>query len=88
MPHLRHDDGMARVRVSTTVDSDLLSAARRAHEGRTDSSLLEAALRALLAEHDRSAIDSAYADAYASHPLGEPDEWGDLATWRAAAGAS
>lgn len=79
---------MSRVRVSTTVDGDLLSAARKAHGGQTDSSLLEDALRALLAEHDRAAIDSAYADAYVSHPLDEPDEWGDLVSWRAAAGAS
>jgi Arc/MetJ family transcription regulator len=79
---------MARVRVSTTVDGDLLSAARRAHGGHTDSSLLEDALRALLAEHDRAAVDACYADAYARHPLEEADEWGDLATWRTGAGAS
>jgi hypothetical protein len=79
---------MARIRVSTTVDEGLLRAARAAHEGATDSSLLEAALRALLTEHERSEIDAAYTDAYARQPLDQPDEWGDLATWRAGAGAS
>ena len=33
-------------------------------------------------------IDAAYAEAYDRHPIVEPDEWGDLASWRAAAGAS
>ncbi len=32
-------------------------------------------------------IDAAYA-AYDAHPLDEPDEWGDLASFREAAGAS
>ncbi|MDN5795359.1 MAG: antitoxin MazE5 [Intrasporangium sp.] len=79
---------MTRVRVSTTVDQDLLRAAREAHQGGTDSSLLEDALRALLAEYDRCATEAAYAVAYVQHPLDEPDEWGDLAAWRAAVGAS
>ncbi len=78
---------MARVRVNAAVDRDLLNAAREARPGGTDSSLLEDALRALLAEHERPATDAAYAEAYASHPPDEPDEWGDVAAWRAAAGA-
>jgi hypothetical protein len=32
-------------------------------------------------------FDAAYA-AYEAHPLDEADEWGDLASFRAAAGAS
>jgi hypothetical protein len=32
-------------------------------------------------------IDTAYA-AYDAHPLDERDDWGDLASFRAAAGAS
>jgi hypothetical protein len=32
-------------------------------------------------------IDAAYA-AYDMHPLNEPDEWGDLASFRAAAAAT
>jgi hypothetical protein len=30
-------------------------------------------------------IDHDYARAYATHPLDEPDEWGDLASFREAA---
>lgn len=78
---------MSRTRVSTTVDSDLLQAARQLGIGSSDSSLLEQALSALLASHRSAAIDAAYA-AYDEHPLDEPDAWGDLASFRAAAGAS
>ena len=70
--------------MSTTVDSDLLAAARQAHGGPTDASLVEAALTALLAAHRARQIDAAYAAAYSAHPLDEPDEWGDLASWHRA----
>jgi len=53
---------------------------RRAHE-------LREALRALLARNRAGEIDAAYA-AYDEHPLDEPDEWGDLSSFRRAAGAS
>ena len=33
-------------------------------------------------------VDAAYALAYDEHPLEEPDEWGDLASFREAAGRS
>jgi len=36
---------------------------------------------------NRAEIDAGYA-AYDAHPVELPDEWGDLATWRGAAGAS
>lgn len=78
---------MARVRVSTTVDEDLLAAARRSQGGVNDAAVLDAALSALLARHRAREIDASYA-AYDEHPLDEPDEWGDLATFRDAAGAS
>jgi hypothetical protein len=78
---------MARVRVSTTVDEDLLSSARSLRAGRKDAALLDEALAALLARHRRVEIDAAY-DAYDAHPLDEPDDWGDLASFRAAAGSS
>ena len=78
---------MARVRVSTTVDADLLAKARQARAGSTDASLLDEALAALLARHRSAEIDAAYR-AYDRHPLDEPDEWGDLASFREAAGAS
>lgn len=40
-----------------------------------------------IARHRASEIDAAY-DAYDEHPLDEPDEWGDLASFRAAAAES
>jgi hypothetical protein len=78
---------MARVRVSTTVDEHLLASARRARSELADSALLDEALAALLSRHRTVEIDAAYA-AYDEHPLDEPDEWGDLDSFRHAAGAS
>lgn len=78
---------MARIRVSTTVDDRLLSEARQLVGARSDAALLDQALNALLAQHRRAEMDQAYA-AYDEHPLTEPDEWGDLASFRAAAAAS
>ena len=78
---------MARARVSTTVDEVLLARARDLRAGLTDSVLLDEALAALLARHRAAELDSAYV-AYAEHPLDEPDEWGDLASFRSAAAAS
>jgi post-segregation antitoxin (ccd killing protein) len=76
---------MSRKRVSTTVDGDLLEEARRRCAGLNDASLLDEALRALLAVNRATEIDAEYARAYAEHPFDEPDEWGDLASWSAAA---
>ena len=78
---------MARIRVSTTVDEDLLAGARRLRAGVTDSVLLDEALASLLARHRAAELDAAYA-AYDKQPLDEPDAWGDLAGFRAAAAAS
>jgi len=78
---------MARARVSTTVDEQLLSSARGLRAGSTDAALFDEALAALLARHRGVQIDAAYA-AYDELPLDEPDEWGDLASFRAAAAAS
>jgi Arc/MetJ family transcription regulator len=86
-PHLWHDDGMARVRVSTTVDEELLARARDRLGNRTDAALIDEALRALLARHRAAEIDAMY-EAYDRHPLDEPDDWGDLASFREAAGRS
>ena len=82
-----HGCGMARVRVSTTVDRELLADARRVRAGSPDSQLLDEALSALLARHRSAETDAAYI-AYDRQPLDQPDEWGDLATFRKAAGAS
>jgi hypothetical protein len=78
---------MARTRVSTTVDAELLANARRARSGLADSALLDEALAALLARQRAAEIDAAYA-AYDAQPLDNEDEWGDLASFRAAAGTS
>jgi hypothetical protein len=78
---------MARVRVSTTVDGELLASARDLRSSLTDAALLDEALASLLATHRAAELDAAYA-AYDEHPLSEPDEWGDLASFRSAAAAS
>ncbi len=78
---------MARVRVSTTVDEKLLAHARDTLSGSTDAVVLDEALRALLARHRAAETDAAYAS-YDTHPLDEPDEWGNLASFRAAAAAT
>jgi hypothetical protein len=79
--------GMGRMRVSTTVDQELLASARRLRAPSTDAALIDEALAALLARHRAADIDAAYA-AYDEHPLEEPDAWGDLASFREAAAAS
>lgn len=79
---------MSRIRLSTTVDGTLLDAARQLRAGRTDAALVDEALAALLSRHRAAGIDAAYALAYDEHPLDEPDEWGDLASFRAAAARS
>jgi hypothetical protein len=78
---------MNRIRLSTTVDADLLGSARKARSGITDAALIDDALGALLARHRSAEVDASYA-AYDEHPIDEPDEWGELAAWRRAAGAS
>ena len=76
-----------RVRVSTTVDGELLAAARGLDPEVNDAALLDAALGALIARHRRAEVDASYA-AYDEHPLSEPDAWGDLDSFRSAAAAS
>ena len=79
---------MTRTRISTTVDSELLADARDTGAGANDAELIDAALAALLAHHRGAEIDERYAASYAEHPLDEPDEWGDLASFRDAASSS
>jgi hypothetical protein len=78
---------MPRVRLSTTVDEELLVKARRARARTTDAVLVDEALRALVARDRAAEIDAGY-DAYDRHPIDEPDEWGDLASFREAAATS
>jgi hypothetical protein len=68
------------------VDSDLLDSARKA-SGKPDSVLIDEALAALLARRRAAEVDASYA-AYDTHPLDEPDAWGDLASFRRAVAAS
>lgn len=82
-----HDHGMNRIRISTTVDATLLADARGLRSGKTDAVLVDEALAALLARHRGVAVDASYV-AYDEHPLDEPDEWGDLASFREAAAGS
>jgi hypothetical protein len=79
---------MSRTRLSTTVDSDLLHAARDALEPRNDAALVDAALAALLGQLRRVEVDQAYVAAYEDHPLEEPDDWGNLESFRRAAASS
>ena len=87
MADLWYKRGMARVRVSTTVDEQLPANARAARSGRPDSALIDEALAGLLARHRTAELDAAYT-AYDEYPLETADEWGDLASFRAAAAAS
>lgn len=81
------DWGMARTRVSTTVDDALLQRARSLRSGATDAVLLDEALAALVARHRAAELDASYG-AYDAQPAEAPDEWGDLASFRAAAASS
>jgi hypothetical protein len=78
---------MARTRLSTTVDQQLLESARALRSGMTDATLVDEALEALLARHRSAEVDASYA-AYDEHPIDESDEWGNLAAFRQAAAAS
>lgn len=78
---------MPRIRVSTTVDHELLKDARELRSELNDAALLDEALQALLMRHRASEVDAAYT-AYDHHPIDESDEWGDLASFREAAASS
>jgi hypothetical protein len=78
---------MARIRVSTTVDEELLTRARRVRSPSSDAALLDAALEALLARERSAELDASYA-AYDEVPLDAADEWGDLASFRNAVAGS
>lgn len=76
---------MNRIRLSTTVNAELLGSARSMRSGLTDAALVDEALEALLARHRSAQLDAAYS-AYDDRPADEADDWGDLASWRRAAG--
>ena len=87
MAQVWHDRGMPRTRISTTVDDGLLDRARALGVGTNDASLMDAALEALLAQHRAAEVDASYA-VYDESPIDQPDDWGDLASFRRAAGSS
>jgi len=78
---------MSRVRVSTTVDGDLLTEARRIRSQTNDANLIDEALRSLIARNRSGEIDAAYA-AYDQFPVDDPDDWGSLDAFRKAAAGS
>ena len=78
---------MSRVRVSTTVDEQLLFQARTALAGQPDAVVIDEALRSLMLRYRTAEINASYA-AYDDHPLDEADEWGDLASFRDGAAAT
>jgi hypothetical protein len=79
---------MPRTRLSTTVDQGLLESAREFGAAANDAELIDEALTALLARYGAAEIDAAYRNADEAHPIDETDEWGDLASFRDASGAS
>ena len=62
-----HNDGMNRIRLSTTVDAELLGSARSVRSGITDAALIDEALAALLARYRSTEVDAGYA-AYVRAP--------------------
>ena len=78
---------MSRVRVSTTVDGDLLAEARRIRTQSNDATLIDEALRSLITSNRSGEIDATYA-AYDQFPVDDPDDWGSLDEFRSAAAAS
>ena len=69
------------------MEATLLQHARAVRSWTTDAALVDEALEALLARYRSAEVDASYA-AYDKHPLDEPDEWGDLASFRRAAASS
>ena len=62
-------------------------AARKARTGAPDSALIDEALASLVARNRAAEIDASYAT-YETKPLSAKDEWGDLDSFREAAGGS
>ena len=87
LPRLCYNYAMSRVRVSTTVDGDLLESARRLRKNVNDANLLDEALGALIAINRAGEIDAAYAS-YDDAPIDGEDEWGNLNEFRLRAGFS
>lgn len=77
---------MSKVRISTTVDEQLLADARHCRAGERDSVVIESALSALIAQYRAAEFDRRIDTAYREVALDRPDEWGDLDSFLVAAG--
>jgi hypothetical protein len=81
--HLCHDaNAREHYRRSGTA-----SEGKEGLQGKDRLALIDEALQALLARHRSAEVDGRY-KAYDEHPLEEPEEWGDLASFREAAANS
>ncbi len=78
---------MTRIRISTTVDEQLLQEARQIVPNGTDAALIDSALGALVARHRKIDVDRSYS-AYDQHPIDTEDAWGSLGAFRRNAGSS
>jgi len=78
---------MGRTRISTTVNQDILEKARSLNVGLNDAALIDLALHALVSNFRASEIDAEYS-AYDSSPVDSEDDWGNLYSFREAAGKS
>lgn len=76
---------MSKVRISTTVDADLLGQARACLAGAKDAVVMERALGALIAQHREAEFDRRIDVGYGQVEYERPDAWGDLHTFLEAA---
>ena len=76
---------MPKVRISTTVDEELLAEARACCAPAKDASVMQQALEALIAAHRAADFDRRIDIAYRDVPIETPDEWGDLESFLEAA---
>ena len=92
----RHTRAVDQHPTEAATTEQLLAEARSMLPDRTDPEILAAGLRSLIAAHrserqrlaSQAEIDRQYERAYTEHPLDEPDEWGDLASFARAIAAS
>ena len=75
---------VVRVRLSTTVDPEPLAAAHAVRPGSSNAVVIDEALAALAGRHRPAQVEPGPGDD--EHLQIEPDQWGDLASWRRAAG--
>lgn len=69
---------MSKIRISTTVEPELMQRARACCGGAKDATVIEQALIALIADHRAAEIDHQLDLGYAQIEYERPDAWGDL----------